>query len=38
MQFSLPVNFSLEDEKDPETAGMTREQECLYRFLHPRKR
>ncbi len=38
MQFNLPVNFSLEDEEDPETAGMTREQKCLYRFLHPRKR
>lgn len=37
MQFNLPVNFSLEDEEDPETAGMTKEEKCLYHIFHPRK-
>lgn len=32
MGFTLPVSFSLEDEEDPETEGMTREEKCHYRF------
>lgn len=35
MLFSLPVNFSLEKDDDPETKDMTREERCLYRVFHP---
>lgn len=31
--FNLPVNFNLEDEEDPATEGMTREEKCHYRYL-----
>lgn len=34
MQFTLPVKFSLEEDEDPETKDMTREEKCLYRFNH----
>ena len=32
-QFSLPVSFNLDEEEDPETEGMTREEKCHYRYL-----
>ena len=35
--FYLPVSFSLEEDDDPETKDMTREEKCLYRITH-RKR
>ena len=33
-QFTLPVNFSLEEDEDPETKDMTREEKCLYHYKH----
>ena len=35
-QFNLPVNFSLEEDEDPATKDMTREEACLYRYLKNR--
>ncbi|MBO4587062.1 MAG: energy transducer TonB [Bacteroidales bacterium] len=34
VQFNLPVNFSLDEDDDPETKDMTREEKCLYRMTH----
>ena len=33
VQFKLPVNFSLDEDDDPETKDMTREEKCLYHFI-----
>lgn len=32
-QFNLPVNFNLDEEEEPGTEGMSREEKCHYRYL-----